>query len=59
MSPEDFMNFDLIIGIDESNATELTNMAKNLGQEAKAKVELLSSYLNAGSEEIHDPFFVS
>lgn len=53
------MSFDLILGIDESNAQELTNMAKTMGKAAKAKVDVLSSYLNPGSEEIHDPFFVS
>lgn len=57
--PEDFMSFDLILGIDDSNAQELANMAKTVGKSAKAKVDVLSSYLNAGSEEIHDPFFVS
>lgn len=54
------MSFDLILAINKNNVKDLTNIAGTVGKGCKAKIDVLSSYLNdSESGEIPDPFFVS
>uniref|UniRef100_A0A1A9V8W2 Phosphotyrosine protein phosphatase I domain-containing protein n=1 Tax=Glossina austeni TaxID=7395 RepID=A0A1A9V8W2_GLOAU len=55
---DDFRNFDYIVCMDETNASELQVMSEMVGRKCKARIEQLTSYLhNDGEEMIKDPFF--
>ncbi|XP_013118645.1 low molecular weight phosphotyrosine protein phosphatase [Stomoxys calcitrans] len=58
ITPEDFKKFDFILGMDESNLSELEVMADIAGKDCRAKVGLLGTYLdNYEMEIIKDPYF--
>ncbi|KAL9898304.1 low molecular weight phosphotyrosine protein phosphatase-like [Glossina fuscipes fuscipes] len=55
---DDFRNFDYIVCMDETNASELQAMSEMVGRKCKARIEQLTSYLHDDGEEmIKDPFF--
>nr|POF01299.1 low molecular weight phosphotyrosine protein phosphatase [Quercus suber] len=58
--PEDFEEFDYILGMDGSNVADLRRMARraeNGKGEVKAKVMLFGEFGGKGKEEVGDPYY--
>ncbi len=53
--PEDFVKFDLLVVMDEANASELRRRAPNAS--ARRKIHLLREWDPAGPGEIPDPYY--
>lgn len=54
----DFLNFDYIMGMDESNVAELKSMCSlAVNGEANCKIELLGKYDPQGNIIVPDPYF--
>ncbi|KAG8011306.1 Low molecular weight phosphotyrosine protein phosphatase, partial [Nibea albiflora] len=56
VTKEDFMNFEYILCMDESNLSDLTRKAKSV-KDPRAKVELLGSYDPQKQRIIKDPYY--
>ncbi|MGO4620057.1 low molecular weight protein-tyrosine-phosphatase [Ensifer sp. 2YAB10] len=52
--PEDFRNFDLILGMDENNVRTLKRLAP---EGAAEKVRLFLDYASGRSEDVPDPYY--
>ncbi|KAH8356472.1 hypothetical protein KR200_011744, partial [Drosophila serrata] len=58
ITPQDFMDFDYILAMDNSNLMELQQMASRLATPPKRKIQLLGSYIGRKEDEIiQDPYF--
>ncbi|XP_019109672.2 low molecular weight phosphotyrosine protein phosphatase isoform X2 [Larimichthys crocea] len=58
VTKEDFMNFEYILCMDESNLSDLNRKAKSV-KNSRAKVELLGSYDPQKQRIIKDPYYGS
>ncbi|KAM3603326.1 uncharacterized protein V6R79_020448 [Siganus canaliculatus] len=58
VTKDDFMSFDYILCMDESNLSELNRKAKSV-KDYKAKIELLGSYDPQKQHIIKDPYYGS
>ncbi|KAH8251820.1 hypothetical protein KR038_008998, partial [Drosophila bunnanda] len=58
ITPQDFVGFDYILAMDNSNLMELQQMASRLPTSPKCKIQLLGSYIGRKEDEIiQDPYF--
>uniref|UniRef100_A0A3P9PH99 Low molecular weight phosphotyrosine protein phosphatase n=1 Tax=Poecilia reticulata TaxID=8081 RepID=A0A3P9PH99_POERE len=58
VTKDDFMNFEYILCMDESNLSDLNKKAKSV-KNSTAKIELLGSYDPQNQRIIKDPYYVS
>ncbi|KAJ3607114.1 hypothetical protein NHX12_026628 [Muraenolepis orangiensis] len=56
VTKEDFENFDYILGMDDSNMSDLRKKAKSVNN-CRAKIELLGSYDPQKQRTIKDPYY--